>query len=61
MGIILETITHASQNVCHAHLHFIAITCSKFHLDDLKSVEEFGDNSLPDRPSPDSSIPPKFH
>ena len=25
--------------ICHAHLHFLESMCSKFHLDDLKTVQ----------------------
>jgi len=27
-----------SHEYCHAHLHVIGNMCSKFHLDDLKTV-----------------------
>ena len=29
-----------TSQVCHAHLNFIGIMCSKFNLDDLESVGE---------------------
>jgi len=41
-----EPLYLASQNICHKHLLFIGIMCSKFHWEDLKTVEEIETNFL---------------
>jgi len=37
-GITLEPQGRTSQIICHAHLLFISIVYSNFHVDDLKTV-----------------------
>ena len=37
-GITLEPLGRTSQIICHAHLLFICIVYSNFHVDDLKTV-----------------------
>ena len=37
-GITLEPLGRTSQILCHAHLLFICIVYSIFHVDDLKTV-----------------------
>ena len=37
-GITHKPISRPSQKLCHAHLHFIGIMYTKFHLNDLKTV-----------------------
>jgi len=37
-GITLEPFAQVSHKLCHAHLHIIWIICSKFHMDDIKTV-----------------------
>jgi len=38
-----------TKKVCFAHIPFIGIMCSKFHLDDLKNVEEASDTNFHQR------------
>ena len=33
--------------MCYAYLHFIGIICSKFYLNDLKTVEAIRDTNIP--------------
>ena len=39
-GITLEPLCQTSQSICHAHLLFICIVYSNFHVDDMKTLVE---------------------
>ena len=32
--------------ICHAHLHFLGIICSKFYLDDLTTLDDIWDTNV---------------
>jgi len=48
--------TDPHKKVCHAHLHFIEIMCSKDYLDGLKLCEDFETQHITNRPSTESPI-----